>query len=389
MRFLMRRIFFLLTLAIAFSACSDNKKVSVRGVINGDTQKYIYLSRLDVDTPVFIDSAKVGKKGSFSFRVRATEIDFYQIGFSNIDFITILAAPGDKIGLTFNGKKLFENYSVTGSAESEKLMILDRNLAETKKQLDSLSTLYEKLSKDPGFDVTGPQLEEKYNDLLKKQRMKNIEFIISNTNSLTSIKALYQRLSAEAYVLYDTKDLQFMKILNDSLTVHYPDSKHVQALARDFQKEMNQMYFNNLQRITKDLPETKLDPNLKTTAGKRIALSSLRGKYVLLTFWSVQSKECIAENIQLKQLYKIYNKKGFEIYQINLDENEEAWKRAVAFEELPWINTREDDPANPENARLFNVKTLPTNYMFDKAGKIVGTNLHGKALQIKLDQLFN
>ena len=122
---------------------------------------------------------------------------------------------------------------------------------------------------------------------------------------------------------------------------------------------------------------------------KEYALSSQRGKYVLLTFWSVQSKECIAENLQFKQFYKLYNKKGFEIYQINLDENTEAWKSAVRFDELPWISTSEDDPNNPVNAVLFNVKSLPTNYLFDKEGNIMAVNLHGKALQIKLDQLFN
>jgi peroxiredoxin len=278
---------------------------------------------------------------------------------------------------------------VEGSDGSEKLLKLDLYLTETKRKLDSLSTLYSKASKEPGFDVTGPVLEEQYNALLKKQRKNNIEFIISNTGSLASIKALYQRLSPEAYVLYDPKDLQFYKILTDSLSLHYPNSKHVQALARDFSKEMNQMYFNQLEKITKDLPQTKLDPDLKNIDGKRISLSSQRGKYVLLTFWSVQSKECIAENLQFKQFYKLYNKKGFEIYQINLDENTEAWKSAVRFDELPWISTSEDDPNNPVNAVLFNVKSLPTNYLFDKEGNIVAVNLHGKALQIKLDQLFN
>jgi len=385
----MRRVLFLLTLAITFTACNNNNKFSVGGVIKGETKKYIYLNRLDVDTPVFIDSAKINGKGAFRFKVKSTETDFYQLGFSNTDFITILATPGDKIELQFEGKTLYDNYRVTGSPESEKLMILDRNLAVTKKQLDSLTILYADASKQPGFDVTGPVLEEQYNALLKKQRVKNIEFIISNTSSLSSIKALYQRINADTYVLYDPKDLQFMKILNDSLTVHYPNSKHVQALARDFKKEMNKLYFNQLQSITNNLPETKLDPDLKTTSGKRIALSSLKGKYVLLTFWSVQSNECIAENIELKKLYKLYSKKGFEIYQINLDTNEEAWKRSVQFDELPWISTREDDPENPANARLFNVKTLPTNYLFDKEGTIIGKNLYGKALQIKLDQLFN
>jgi thiol-disulfide isomerase/thioredoxin len=152
---------------------------------------------------------------------------------------------------------------------------------------------------------------------------------------------------------------------------------------------MNQMYVNQLGRIANTIPQTNLDPDLKTTTGKRISLSSLKGKYVLLTFWSVRSNDCIADNLQLKEVYKLYNKKGFEIYQINLDENETDWKSAVNFDELPWINTREDDPLNPKNAVIFNVKSLPANFLFDKEGKIIAKNLHGKSLQLKLDQIFN
>jgi hypothetical protein len=144
-----------------------------------------------------------------------------------------------------------------------------------------------------------------------------------------------------------------------------------------------------VERLAKNLPLTKLDPNLKNTEGKRILLSSLKGKYVLLTFWSVQSRECIAENLLLKEYYKLYHKKGFEIYQINLDENENDWLSAVKFDELPWISTREDDPRNPKNALIFNVKELPTNYLFDKESNIISSNIHGKSLQLRLEQLFN
>ncbi|MBK7131812.1 MAG: redoxin domain-containing protein [Bacteroidales bacterium] len=385
----MKRILFLLTLIIIVASCQDKSKFSVTGVIKGETKKQIYLNRLEVDNLVFIDSAKVNSKGEFRFSVKATDADFYQIGFSESDFITILAEPGEKIKLLFEGKTLFEKYSVEGSEGSEKLQYLDNTLADTKRKLDSLSTVYAKASKEPGFDVAGPLLEEKYNKVLMEQRMKNIDFIIKNTGSLASIKAVYQRFSPEAYVLYDPKDLQFMKIVTDSLSLHYPKSKHVQALSRDFSKEMNNMYVSKLEEIAKDLPPTKLDPDLKNTDGKRIALSSLKGKYVLLTFWSIRSQECVNENLQLKQYYKIYKNKGFEIYQINIDEDENAWKSAVKFDELPWISTREDDPANPVNVVLFNVKAVPTNYLFDKEGKIIGTNLHGKSLQIKLDQLLN
>jgi thiol-disulfide isomerase/thioredoxin len=267
--------------------------------------------------------------------------------------------------------------------------MLDRSLAETRIKLDSLTTAYNKASGEPGFDVKGPILDKQYSDIVKEQRKKNIEFIVTNVNSMASIKALYQKINNDTYVLYEPRDLQYLKIVSDSLNYHYPNSKNAQALARDLKKELNQLYANQVQQIANSIPETKLDPNLTDINGKKIALSSLRGKYVLLTFWSVASKDCIAENLQLKEYYKKYKNKGFEIYQINLDENESAWRSAVRFDELPWISTREDDPQNPENARLFNVRALPTNYLFNKEGDIIANNLHGTALQIKLTQIFS
>jgi hypothetical protein len=73
---------------------------------------------------------------------------------------------------------------------------------------------------------------------------------------------------------------------------------------------------------------------------------------------------------------------------VNLDVDAGTWKKAVNYDELPWINVREDDPLKPQTAVLFNVKILPTNYLYDKEGNIIASNLHGKNLQIKLTQLF-
>ena len=207
--------------------------------------------------------------------------------------------------------------------------------------------------------------------------------------SLSAIKAVYQKIDDDTYVLYESRDLQYLKILSDSLGKYYPKSNHTKALLNNFSKEMNQFYARQLEQLSSSLPEIKLDPDLKDINGKRIKLSSIKGKYVLLTFWSVESRECIAENLQLKEFYRTFNKKGFEIYQINLDKNEDAWKNAVRFDELPWINTREDDPSNPVNARLYNVQSLPANYLYDPQGTIVARNIHGRTLQLKLNQLFN
>lgn len=386
----MKRTFFLFAIVlIAFSSCKNKKSFVVKGLIKGETKDYIYLDRVDVNIPVLIDSAKIRKNGSFRMRIRADVPDFYQLGYSSSDFITLLASPGEKIRLTFEGDRIYKNYTVEGSEETRKIKALDDDLAITTRKLDSLSAVYNKASSEPDFEKRGPELEEQFMTILKAQRRKNIEFIINNTTSLASIKAIYQKVNDDTYVLYDPKDLQYLKILNDSLSKYFPRSKHVQALAGDFSREMAQMYANRIHAITQDIPETRLDPDLKTVDGKRVTLSSLRGKYVLLTFWSTASRVCVEENLQLKEYYKLYNRKGFEIYQINLDGNEEAWKNAVRFDELPWISAREDNPQDPRFARLFNVKALPANYLFDREGNIIAKDLHGRNLQIKLNQLFN
>lgn len=385
----MKRAMLILIPVMLMTACQKKNSFRINGNITGDKQDMIYLKRINIDTPLLIDSSKVNKKGRFAFKVRSAEPDFYQLGYSDSEFITLLAGPGEKIGITFEGTSLFEDYSLAGSEGSEQVRMLDQRLNITKKSLDSLRVLYDKASLEDGFEERGPQLEAAFADLIKSLRRKNIEFIITNLTSMASLKALYQKIDDDTYVLYDTRDLQYMKILADSLGRYYPGSKHVQALTRNLKTGLDQFYRRQLLEIADQIPETRLDPELTDVNGRRIALSSLRGKIVLLTFWSVSSRECITDNLQLKEFYRRYSRNGFEIYQINIDEDEDAWKRAVRFDELPWISVREDDPRDLLNARLFNVRSVPANFLFDRNGGIIGSNLRGRALQIKLDQLFN
>jgi peroxiredoxin len=385
---MMKRFFAVSISLILLAGCSNKNSIRIDGNFKDKSHKKIYLNRIDVDTYIKIDSVRIKNNGNFRFRIKANEPDFYQIGITDSDFITVLAAPGEKIKLSFNGKKLFEDYEVQGSEGSKKIKMLDQTLAWTIRKIDSLKVVYNEASKNPGFDKAGPIINEEYLKTIKDQRKKSIEFILGNLNSFAAIKALYQKLDENTYVLYDQRDLQFLKLVSDSLNFHFPNSKQAKALKKDLEKEMNQMFMNQIEQVARNAPETKLDPNLKDTKGNRIALSSLKGRVVLLTFWASASEECVTENLKLKEFYKTYKKRGFEIYQVDLDEKEDNWKNAVKYDELPWISVREDDPANPINARLYNVKSLPTNYLYDKTGTIIGVNLHGKALQIKLAQLF-
>ncbi len=381
------RIISLMAIAL-LPGCSGDKSFTITGQLESNKIKNISVSWIEVDKPVFIDSTKVRGNGSFRFRIKADEPGFYQISASKSDFITVLAEPGEKINLTFKGEYLSQGFDVEGSPGTVKIMSLDSALAETKRRVDSLGKVLENEQGKPGYEALSQEVSDKYVDLLKKQRMYNIKFILDNLYSYASIKALYQQIDGNIYVLYDYRDIQYMKIISDTLSRYHPDSKQVKALISNFNRELNAINVNRIEEIAKNATEKNLDPTLEDINGNRISLSSLKGKYVLVAFWSAASSSCVEENLQLKNLYHKYRSHGFEIYQINLDVNEDTWRNAVKYDELPWISVREDDPLKPENAILYNVRGLPANYLYDKTGTIIASNLHNRALQIKLVQLF-
>jgi hypothetical protein len=385
----MKRILILTVIIIACFGCARKKSFNIVGNIPQKTSGYVHVYRTELNIPILIDSAKINKSGSFKIKVKALLPEFYQVALDAENFITLLATPGEKINLMFSDTLLFDNYIVEGSEESEKIRYIDQSLIDTKKRLDSLTTAYEKASFEPNFETIGAELESMYSEVVRLQRRTNIEFVINNLSSLASIKAIYQRLNDETYVLYEPRDIHYMKLASDSLSKYHPNSKHVQALIRDFDNELARFNANQIAAMAEQIESIELNPALQNTEGRTIALQSLRGRYVLMTFWSVHSQTSVQENIELKQFYSRYNRRGFEIYQINLDADEELWKNAVKFEELPWISVREDDPANPVIAQFFNVRELPSNCIFDKQGNIIGRNLHGRTLRIKLEQLFD
>jgi hypothetical protein len=382
------RILFLLVFLTALFGCKNQSNVSVTGTIAAPEKEFIKVWKVDINVAKLIDSARVKENGTFKIKFSTSEPEFFQLGYNQSDFITLLVFPGDKISLAFDNSQLQNSYKVDGSPESDKIRILDMQLAMTRKKLDSLKVIFDAENEDPSSVAEPGKTDQEIYDVIMAQRRYNIDFVLKNLSSLSSIRAIYQKLNDESYVLYDQRDLQIMKLLSDTLLVKYPGSRQVKAMSDDFNRELKNLQIRQMQSLAETLEPTELNPDLVSIEGRRIALSSLRGKYVLLTFWSANSNECITSNLQMKQFYQQYRKKGFEIYQINLDPDEQRWRDAVKFDELPWISVREDDPANPRNAQLFNVKTLPTNYLFSPEGEIIASNLHGRSLAIKLEQIF-
>ncbi|MFO7851730.1 MAG: thioredoxin-like domain-containing protein [Bacteroidota bacterium] len=386
----MKKACFLILLTVITLACNNENNIIISGNHPDSTQEYLYVNSLNLNKPVLVDSVKIKPSGKFKIEIKNTEPSLYTLGYDNNEFVTLVAEPGDRIKLQFKSKKLQNDYTVEGSEESEKVRILDKKLGRTIIILDSLTTEYEAISEKEGNPGLAAEIEEEYANILTEQRKYNIGFILDNLSKLSAVKALYQKINENTFVLYQQRDLQYLKLVSDSLSKYYPGISLTKSLKENLDDEINRMYVDRITKAAENLTPVNLDANLKDLSGKRVRLSELtKNNYVLLSFWSAESKECISNNLFLKQMYRLYHKQGFEIYQVNLDSDEALWKSSVKFDELPWVNVREDDPSDPVTARMFNVSSLPANYLLDTNGEIIGKDLFGRSLKIKLGQIFD
>lgn len=121
--------------------------------------------------------------------------------------------------------------------------------------------------------------------------------------------------------------------------------------------------------------------------GNQIALSSFKGKYVLVDFWASWCGPCRAESPNLVKAYNTYKNKNFEIFGVSLDENKDRWLKAVKDDQYTWPQVSElKGWANPV-AELYGIIGIPFNILVDPNGVIIARNLRGEALEKKLAEI--
>ncbi|PWV45401.1 TlpA disulfide reductase family protein [Chitinophaga sp. S165] len=134
---------------------------------------------------------------------------------------------------------------------------------------------------------------------------------------------------------------------------------------------------------------TASDFTEKDVNGRPVSLSSYRGKYVLVDFWASWCGPCRAENPNVLSAYQRFKDKGFDILGVSLDaaSQEDAWKRAIEKDGLPWVQVSELNGFESESARLYGVTSIPQNFLIDPNGVIIAKNLRGEALHQKLAEV--
>ena len=358
------------------AGCKKSGEFVVKGKITHAEGEKIYLEELMVANTRPVDSTRINNRGEFTLKSVAGMPTFYLLKISDNNFITLLIDSLEKITIEADVANFARKYNVTGSPGSALVRELNERLNTTKHKLDSISSLKALFKGQPDYEQSKEQLDKQYKQIIQEQVDYSTNFVTQHPFSMASVLALYQKFDNENYVV---TSIQPLKVAASALNSVYPRSEHVKALYANALKLLQDERNVKLQQIVAQQGVNSPDILLPDMNGKQIALSSFRGKYVLVHFWSALDKDSRILNPVLAEAYQQYKKKGFEIYQVSVDKNRVEWIDAIDKDKLSWTNVG-DMQGSTQAIINYNIQAIPYNYLLGKEGEILAQNLRGPEL---------
>jgi peroxiredoxin len=361
---------------VSLIGCHRSEKFEIRGKITNAAGKKIYLDELMVASLRPVDSAKINSSGEFTLRQHVGIPTFYLLKLSENNFITLLIDSAEKVTIKADAINFSREYTVKGSPGSLLVMELNNKLNTTKQKLDSISSLPQLFKGNPDLEEHKKEWDAVYDRIVQEQIRYSTDFVTKHPFSMASVLALYQKFDDQNYVV---RDLQSLKMAASALNSFYPKSEHVKALYTNTLQLIARERTGNIRKLIREKGENSPDLLLPDQNGKKIALTSFRGKYVLVQFWSAVDQNSRIINPVLAEIYAKYKNKGFEIYQVSVDKDRAKWLKAIKEDKMTWTNVG-DMEGSIQAVMRYNIQAVPYNYLLNKEGEIIAKDLVGPAI---------
>jgi peroxiredoxin len=347
-------------------AVAKDSVYTITGKIDGIDSGWVYLLHRQsaAEAP---DSAQV-TNGYFNFRGKATVPEFCLLGITNNGNkeyrLGFFLENGQ---LHISGKKdSVSNALITGSAVQDEYKSFIASRKPLDEEGDKLETLYESSKNDKRLTDSLQKIFEIYG---QKEKDFVRDYAKQHPSSYVAASQVYQNFS------------------------YNPEAKQLESIYASFDPVIKDSYFGKKIKDVLDIAKKTAignhapDFNLNDADGKPVALSSFRGKYVLVDFWASWCGPCRQENPAVVKAYQQYHHKGFDILGVSLDDEKEAWVKAIKKDNLNWSHVSDLKGWKNSAAELYGVQAIPMNFLLDKEGNIVGKGLRGDKLEEKLAEV--
>ena len=284
----------------------------------------------------------------------------------------LIAVPGETMELTGDTKS---RYDINGSNFYKEYHSADLAMEAVNNEVSAMVENANKIMAEKGQEAAAKYYNEQMPALTAKLQNAIMDFIKKNPNS-----------EASAAIIPQLEDLAKMKEAANLLSETVKNGR-----MKDFyQNEIDQVEAKKKaeEESAKKQAAGVVAPDftLNDINGKPLALSSLKGKYVILDFWGSWCGWCIKGFPEMKNYYNKYKGK-FEILGIDCNDTEQTWKDAVKKNELPWLHVY-----NPRTSKVladYGIQGFPTKIIVGPDGKIVKTIVgEDPAFYTLLDELF-
>lgn len=346
-------------------SCSRSARIT--GTVSGLQGGEVVVKLLDVNTYNVLDTIPSDAEGRFSYslEVEKGQPEFVYLFHNDTRIASLLLQRGDKI--TVNADTA-GNYTVSGSEESSKLAEVEKDYADFSSRFLSVAG---RLSSLEDGDPETPALKKELATAYTEYYRSRVKYILENSHSMTVIPVLYQSVGDGIPVFGQETDAIHFNNICDSLETVYPDSKYVKALRSEAKRRSDLL---SLSVRLKNAPQLGYpDLELPDTGSRKVRLSEVDSKVVLLHFWtsSDASQKMFNQDV-LKPIYRDFHAKGLEIYQVALDVDKAMWARVVKDQGLEWINVCDGLGAASSAISTYNLGSLPVTFVISDGELVEG-----------------